>query len=390
MQYSTKVVRRVALLTAALVAVVLPACTPATVPPAGITSCAWAVKTDPSALNVAYPDTAATYWTTTYNLVAGDTLVLSGTYPDARYMSLITYTAAGNVVDAIDDRDIAPASGSANPFADTAAAPGGHYTVEVRPDVPVGSADNVLTPGGVLGSVIYRVYVPDNGGDATGGAGLPSLSVKRTDGSVVPVPTCANPGTDASLLDLVNAFGPATDVPAETPPVFKRPANVGGLYVNPANGYVAAVAAHVPGRVLVVTGQAPTVPDTGSGVSPAATAQLRYWSLCSNEYRKPYPVSSCLHDTQVPVDGSGNYTIAVSTAGDRPGNATNANGTAWLDWGSTNQNMLLLMRHMLPDASFTESVFAVAPGSSAEAMGAYRPVVKVCTTATFEAAGSAC
>ena len=389
MRSRTIIGRRVAVVAVGVLAVLLPACTPATVPPAGITSCAWAVKTDPSALNVAYPDTAATYWTTTYNLVAGDTLVLSGTYPDARYMSLITYTAAGNVVDAIDDRNITPTAGSGNPFSDTAASAGGQYTVEVRPDVAIGSPDNVLNPGGVLGSVIYRVYV-GNGNDPTGAAPLPSLSVKRTDGTVVPIPTCANPGTDPALLDLINAFGPATDAVPQTPPVFTRPANVGGLYANPANGYVAAVADHAPGRVLVVTGQAPSVPDTETGVSPAAAAQLRYWSLCANEYRKPYPVSSCLHDTQVPVDGSGNYTIAVSTAVDRPANATVADGAAWLDWGSTSQNMLLLMRHMLPDASFTESVFAVAPGASAEAMGAYRPVVKVCTTASFEAAGNAC
>ena len=227
----------VAMLVTAVAAAVT-ACTPATVPPAGL-SCAWAYKTDPTALNVAYPDTGATYWTTTYNLVAGDSLVLKGTFPDARYMGFITYTVAGNVVDSLTDRDIAPDAGSDNPFADTAAAPGGTYTVEVAGTAPIGSPDNVVNPNGVLGSVIYRVYLGN--GDPTGGVGLPQMLVKRTDGTVVPLPTCGNPGTDAGLVNLVNTFGPATDVPASDPPVFKRPTTVGGLYVNPDNGYVAAV-----------------------------------------------------------------------------------------------------------------------------------------------------
>jgi hypothetical protein len=376
----------VAMLVTAVAAAVT-ACTPATVPPAGL-SCAWAYKTDPTALNVAYPDTGATYWTTTYNLVAGDSLVLKGTFPDARYMGFITYTVAGNVVDSLTDRDIAPDAGSDNPFADTAAAPGGTYTVEVAGTAPIGSPDNVVNPNGVLGSVIYRVYLGN--GDPTGGVGLPQMLVKRTDGTVVPLPTCGNPGTDAGLVNLVNTFGPATDVPASDPPVFKRPTTVGGLYVNPDNGYVAAVAAHTPGSVVVVRGTAPTVPDTQAGTSPAAATQLRYWSLCTNEYRKPYPVTDCVNDTAVPVAGDGTYTIVVSTPEDRPANATTADGVAWLDWGSTAQDILLLMRHMLPADDFTQSVFDVAPGQTATAMGPFQPVATVCTTAAFESAGAGC
>lgn len=383
----TRTVKLVAAMLAAAVAAAVTACTPATVPPAGL-SCAWAYKTDPSALNVAYPDSGATYWTTTYNLVAGDSLVLKGTFPDARYMGFITYTAAGNVVDSLTDRDITPDAGSDNPFASTTAAPGGTYTVEVAGTAPIGSADNVVNPNGVLGSVIYRVYLGN--GDATGGVGLPQLSVKRTDGTVVPLPTCGNPGTDANLVNLVNTFGPATDVPAAHPPVFKRPANVNGLYVNPDNGYVAAVAAHTTGQVLVVRGTAPTVPDTQAGASPAAAAQMRYWSLCTNEYRKPYPVTDCVNDTAVPVAGDGTYTIVVSQPEDRPANATAENGVAWLNWGSTAQDILLLMRNMLPAADFHQSVFDVPFGQAATAMGPYQPVTTECSTASFESAGAAC
>jgi len=384
----TRTIRTIAAaLATGLLGAVAAACVPGATPPAGLT-CAWQYVTDEATLNVAYPDTGATYWSMKLNLVTGDQVILDGTYPDARYASIVTYNVSGNVVDAITDRDITPDAGSDNPFADPAAAPGGTYTVQVAGTAPIGSADNTINPNGVLGSVIYRVYLGN--GDATGGVGLPQMSVKRTDGSVVPLPTCGNPGTDANLVNLVNTFGPATDVPASHPPVFKRPTTLSGLYVNPDNGYVAAVAAHTAGQVLVVRGTAPTVPNTGVGESPATATQLRYWSLCTNEYRKPYPVTDCVNDTAVPVAGDGTYTIVVSTPEDRPANATAADGVAWLDWGSTAQDILLLMRHMLPADDFTQSVFDVAPGQTATAMGPFQPVATVCTTAAFESAGAGC
>jgi hypothetical protein len=192
------------------------------------------------------------------------------------------------------------------------------------------------------------------------------------------------------VVALVNAFGPATDSPALHPPTFNRPAAVAGLYANPDNGYVGAVAEHSAGRVLVVRGQAPTVPNTQAGESAATPSQLRYWSLCSNEYRKPYPVTDCVHDTDVPLDTSGNYTIVVSLPEDRPANATAENGVAWLNWGSTETNMVLLMRNMLPAADFQQSVFDVPSGQVASAMGTYQPLTTECTTTSFELAGSAC
>jgi len=195
---------------------------------------------------------------------------------------------------------------------------------------------------------------------------------------------------DSAVVDLINTFGPPTNVPAENPPVFKRPANIGGLYTNPDNTYIGAVAAWAPGKVLQVSGRAPTTPDTQAGASPAAPAQLRYWSVCTNEYRKPYPVTECAYDAEVPLDGSGRYTIVTSTAADRPANATTADGVAWLNWGSTAQNMVMIARNMLPAAGFTTSVFDVAPGAAATtAMGAYAPVAVRCSTATFEAGGAA-
>ena len=92
----------------------------------------------------------------------------------------------------------------------------------------------------------------------------------------------------------------------------------------------------------------------------------------------------------MPVDGSGYYTIVVSTPADRPANATQANGVAWLDWGSRSVDLLLLFRNMLPAESFTQSAFSVGLGQLATTtMGEYAPLEATCTTATFESGGSA-
>jgi hypothetical protein len=219
---------------------------------------------------------------------------------------------------------------------------------------------------------------------------LPTLSVRNPDGSVRALPTCSTQAPDQSILDLINAFGPATDIPPSSPPVFRRPLNVAGLYPNRDNAYLASIVEHTPGDVVVVSGTAPTTPDTQSGVSPATPSQLRYWSFCTNEYRKPYPVSSCVIDADTELDAGGAYTIVVSTPQDRPANATAANGVTWVDWGSTSVNMLMAFRHMLPADDFAENVFNVAPGQLAsDVMGAYTPVAATCPVATFESGGAA-
>lgn len=358
-------------------------------PPAGL-SCAWAHKITRDTLNVAYPDTAATYWSMSYNLIAGDRIEIAGTFPDTRYISFVTYGVTGSAVDHLTDRDIQADAGSSNPFADPGAPPGGTYALTVTSAAGAGAPGNVLATGGTLGSVVYRTYVADDPGDPTGGVGLPTVKVRRADGSVVAIPECANPGSDPNLLNLINAFGPATDIAPGDPPLFKRPAAVSGLYANPDNGYVAAVAEHQPGKVVVIRAKAPTVPDTLAGESPATPGHdMRYWSMCTNEYRKPYPVTDCTHDSQVPLDGGGWYTIVASTAADRPANATTAQGVSWLEWGSTAHDMVLILRNMLPDAGFTEDVFEVAPGQpAASAMGDHAPVTATCDRAAFEAGGA--
>src|SRR4029079_715724 len=117
--------------------------------------------------------------------------------------------------------------------------------------------------------------------------------------------------------------------------------------------------------------------------------QVRYWSMCTNEYRKPYPVNPCVLDRDGAVDADGWYTLLVSAPEDRPANATAANGVTWLDWGPTEVNGLLLLRNMLASPTFPESAINLQPGTLATTtMGDYAPKGAYCTKVAFEARGA--
>ena len=262
-------------------------------------------------------------------------------------MSFITYGAAGGVSHVLTDRDIEPDRGGSNPYRD-GGAPGG-YTIQVRGDtktvpnglsaapstttpsapsttaakpgepVPAGPAPLGTgvkgSPGVVAGTVIYRVYLPKTVDDPSGGGGLPSITDVHADGSRTAVHTCPHPGANPAAAAIVDANGPATDTPAPAQPVFIRPKQgATNLYPNPDNVYLATILHYVPGRIVVVRGTAPTFPDTIHGVAVTGREQVRYWSICTDEYRKPYPVSFCIADQDVTLDAGGGYTFVVSTA----------------------------------------------------------------------------
>ena len=237
--------------------------------------------------------------------------------------------------------------------------------------------------------MILRVYVPDDPTDARGGVPLPTIKPRGAGPHGRTLRPCREQGPDDEILDLLDEYGPPTDTPPPPQPVFIRPLDTAGLYPNPDNAYVATVVRHTPGEVVVVRGRAPSFPDTRAGESPASAAQLRYWSLCTNEYRTPYPVTDCAADHETALDASGAYTVVISTPADRPANADAEHGVTWLDWGSTAVNGLLLLRHMLPAADFTQSAHAVPPGQLAVLhMGANAPVGRYCATTTFETGGT--
>ncbi|POX64705.1 hypothetical protein C3492_02840 [Streptomyces sp. Ru62] len=367
--------------------------------------CAWPAVVRPGRLNLAFPETNATYWVMPYRLGQGDRIVVDGTYPSARFTSLTSYDAKASPVDSLADHQIAPRAGSKNPFAapDAGTDPARHrYQVTLKPGIAAGSAGNTLaatakSAASGVGWLVLRIYVPDNESDPTGGVPLPSLSMQRQGSSPRPVTTC--PRADAAqgptgpiateLRDLVKKYAPPGDVvrcgkSTASAPAFAVPDKTAGLFPNPYNKYLCTPLEYKAGRVAVVRGKAPTFPDTVNGQSVLTKTQLRYWSLCQNQLQIPYPVSACAADFQTAVGKDGRYTYVVSTSQDRPANATTANGVTWIDWGPTDVTSLLLLRNMLPAQDFHNAVQNTKKGEDpAPVMGAYYPEITYCTKESF-------
>ena len=379
--------------------------------------CFWRSRSNPQGGGVAYPDEFATYWLLEAALPPGAALELKGSYPRTRYASFNAYDAALRPVDALADVDIKPDAGSTNTFRTGARrdAKQRSYTLSVVADsVPATRAPNTLYNGvaGVpnpLVTMLYRTYVPDRGLGPDGGVGLPQVAVVLADGTRLegedactvgrennrpdPVPgldgpdgvqgAATNPVTWHRFTDAPSAVvDPVIDVVAGPEGESPLPRTGGGGYLsNRDNAYVLATADRANGRVLVITGKAPTVPRTLAGPRVMPRGQLRYWSFCTNEQASTR-FYDCAYDEQVPLDREGRYTVVVSTPADRPATATAACGVSWLAWGPQPQ-ALVILRHMLPDPGFAEAIQRAQPERERTTMRDYLPVGTHTTTAGF-------
>ena len=400
-----------------------------------VATCSWPLKTTVDTLNVAFPDASATYWTTPFTVLPSlSEIILDGTYADARYLSVNVYNNAGSSFDCggrdsgLADFATAPDAGSRNPFQQRAR-PGGAFTVSIARAPAAASSANFVpfplarcTPPPVDGTVptdlaflVFRVYLP-TGGDAA--VTLPSLKLRYGRAAPVELPPCAAVASTVSLPPALVRRGIAEVQPcgrpgaAACPPdlTFFRPTDgaTGGFFPNTDNKYVGALVRPRAGRLVVVRARAASFPP---GTHPApwpAAADLRYWSLCVNVYRRPWPVVTvtdhgrqivgCTADLDTPQDEAGFYTYVVSRLRDRPSaRVLGRNHAAWLPFSRRQPEArhLLILRNMLGDA-FPHSVQNCTPGSApadirrcAASMGAYYPQAAECAVATFVRSGTA-
>jgi hypothetical protein len=388
--------------------------------------CAWPVEVAIDALNVAYPDANAAYFVMPYMLSPGQSLILDGTFPFARFSSLTTYQGIGitgqgiDTLDWLRDSEIVPDAGSSNPAADPNASTDPaqrQWTVRVTGTragertaaaaTPVG-AENVIAahPEGApeqLGIVVLRLYVPQDPAEVTGGVGLPALTFEDADGASRQIPACSDE-EEASWTDairqmvIINASAaPGLPLPPSVDAVPEWvESRVPGIGPNPDNRYLVAPVAWTPGRIVVIRGQAPTFPDTRAGEPSTTASDLRYWSFCTgtNTIEPPfaYPTTACVADFDIPVDAQNFYTIVISQPEDQPTNASAENGIAWIQGADPALPDLMALRHMLPsDEFYDQSVWAVpelTAGAAQAIMGPYFPQTVYCDVATFEAGGA--
>ncbi len=381
-------------------------------------------KVDPATINVAYPDDSALYFGGVFALSPGTRVRITGRYPHARYMSFNAYDAALRPTDALNDQQIVPDAGSANPFLPGALRTGKDhrdYTVFIAGgDKPAQPAPNTIYPGTTApaGLFLYRIYVPDRGTGETGGVGVPTVQLEPTTSTGTPATSVCTNLTKPSVTG-INELLASTSTPSgvaapggEDPPVWRKFVNLasaiaanvtgdpnpggiplddiggsGGFLSNKDNQYVSAAINRRLGDVSVTRVRVPTFPDTRSGAEHMPTGQLRYWSVCQND-----PVTQryvqCVNDDRAVVGSDGFATFVVSPASLRPGNATRECGVNWLPWGP-NPRGLLILRHMLP-VGFPQAIQGATADHEVDTMGAYFPTSRYFADAAGYDAGAGC
>ena len=392
----------------------------------GPRDCFWArgpFSADPY-INVAYPDSNVYYWAAAFSTPEDSALEIKGEYPYSRYMSFFSYNERGKPIGSLTDFQIQ--SKATNPFI-----PGNQrsdlsrsYSIEVVNENSLTnlnvSLDNpngniLLTPEYRKNQqlIVYRIYLPDKNIDITGGVKLPQPVLTLSDGSkLIGEQACETLNTDQALQVSFDALGiPPNEYrelisqpdkpdtwPAHNPPKWfiqldrksligmytgeidpNAPRSEGGFYPNLDNQYIRSIINRKHGKVLIVRGKAPTTPKTYFETS-FTEEDLRYWSLCSNQSFVNTRVNDCLYDEEIPIDKNGFYTIAISREEDRPRNAINECGIAWLPMADDGDGMfdddvtIIQFRHLLPSDKFEHSIQKVKRQDQLEEiMGPYMP-----------------
>ena len=349
-------------------------------------NCAWPIEFSPEGSgNFLGPDDQARYWVMPFDTSESNSMKIEGSYPNARYFSFVVYNGGSNnaplsVAGHKYDSIIIPNAGSVS-----------SYTLCVARSGAKSKCLNYNSIGNVaqstLAYVALRIYVPSadktlSGQALMGGQPLPKISLSSsgsagfqslqacpltTDAPDQPDPTThyyydksVNKLSDLSLLyQLLFEQSPGFDIytpgdyynvagdrlwfapPKESPIV---------LLPNPNNKYIVMQPGpYQSGRIIVIHGKAPSFPDTYDGLpNPSGAADgvnMRYWSICNNDFALPVSVVRCMDDQAAVVQG-GYYTIVISDDLLIP-NWLQPN-VNWLPWGDEQYPKLVFMRNMVP------------------------------------------
>ena len=364
-------------------------------------------------INLAYPDANVFYWAAAFSTPDDAELYLEGEFPYSRYMSIISYDGRGRPIESLADYLIEPLNNADNPYV-----PGNNrrnkersYEIKILNKDPISKrdtgkiskskSDNVLhapSYGPKQQTIIYRIYLPDDGTVPLGGVDLPSLVVKQNGKVLRGKEACKAVNSKQDLAITLDAAGiPAMQYrelasqpdkpitwPAQNPPQWyiqldrqsligiytgefnlNAPRSTGGFFPNLDNHYLRTIVNRKFGKVLVIKAKAPLTPKTYNSADTFEESELRYWSVCSNQSFGNTRVNDCLFDEEIPLDENGYFTLAISKAEDRPRNAINECGIAWLPIAEDGDGVfdddvaIVQFRHMLARDDFPFSIQSV-------------------------------
>jgi len=405
-----------------------------------------------------WPDKRPTYFIGEAELPVGCSITIHGRFPHARYFKFAlqsfqhgTYTAISG--GSLAGPEIEPDPGSGNPFvvgADRTVTDRNftiHIVAEDPPEVPADRPTNTLYVGTDEKTLVlvYRIYMSDEGYDGAGwGPGdMPStegpgytFEGRLADGTMLSqsevVERFARPIGDINpqvpiekWYELVNAEDNDPRLEPETAPArvdspwenfygmqytiigaFESPEERAKMALqtsmegagDPTTAYMMAFTNRRFGPVYVFRAKMPTFPDTYGGAKVMTDGQVQYWSVATVASGPSGDLWDGVSDLMVPLDKDGFYTIVVSRPEDRPANATDDNGLAWIDWGpgegldddprNRTDFGMLLMRFMVCHEDWKQSpTSATTPGTEADVMGPYHPKGYYTTKEEFEAQG---
>lgn len=386
--------------------------------PSKVSTCAWPIEDNYLASNSGLPDSGAWYWAQPFTIHPGTQVVVSGVYPDARYASFTVYSSgetpftSNGAGSSLSDFQIAPDSGSANPWRH-AAPPGGHFTLTLRRQVSPGQVNVLpLAPAGVtagVGYLEYRVYLPAS--ETALGRGLPRVTIEDG-GSSQQLRSCTS--HTMAIPPPSRTATPTTTSPSPggasrpAPLQFYRPA-FRTYFPNPQTAYLLAyMTPPSASEVVVITGKAPTSPPGAHpSIWPNTKDQVRYWSMCVNIGVRTDPVVvnhlpgrqtdlGCRADDATKLSASGVYAYVIGTEAQRA-TIEQVAGVTFLPLSLAQPAplYLLAMRFTLANSTFEagpQSVRETAdPAAAAQTMGAYYPHAKVCSLSVISTEGaSAC
>jgi hypothetical protein len=404
-----------------------------TTPPS---DCFWQIEVIPGLnekSNNTWPDLNTSYWGAVYTLPQGGShITIESKFPYSRYMSYSNYYATGGVISTLTDHEIQADLGSVNPYAPGSPRndPSRIYTLTIQKssaDLDHPANENIMYGADALALLLYRVYLPNSGTDATGNGGVPRVTLHMEDGSTMqgeeackalnfPI-TSDDRKVEWYTESEYAGYRDSMD-PSKNPPKFRATSNFefhkqcdfGGdcssippiplRYPFPDPHYLYSFISRQHGEILILRGKMPETPRTYAGDDNVVEEkELRYWSICNYEYFSQR-AEACLFDEQIKVNDDGFYTIVIARQEDKPENATSDCGVSYLAWSPRGDGFGVVdgrennvddgwldIRNLLPSKTFDN--VAPTPDTLDEeaSMGEYLPKGQYFSKEEFEGLG---
>ena len=333
----------------------------------------------------------------------GGRVVLKGQYLRCRYFAFHPCDFDTNTLPTLVDTDIEPDAGSRNPFRE----PVGdeherHFTVNILfeppPDRP--AANTIYAgekkTGGPNPALFLLLRTTDSvlGAEPPNSTGvpLPAVTVLAADGTVVEHHDSCLPYAEGEYPVETTRFAalPIPDYRAQVAAgKFSTRSNWGLPYDILASDdilYLGTPYSRRLGELLVVRARALRTPDTPREPVYLAEAQIRGFTITNYNFWAGV-CNDAIVDRDLVLDEEGCYTVVVSTAEQRPDNATPDHAVNWMDWGPYLDGQLTF-RLLLRTNTLLLRLKELAEGKTDDPeLQPFLPRVGHCSRGAFESCG---